>query len=131
MITKIVKMTFDSIREQNYLLFESIRGSHLFGLNTETSDIDTFGIFYCPEDQLLGTGKNYIPIVESDKNDDYWDEIGKFIIELQKSNPNALESIFTPEKWIKYFNPVLKPLWDIRDELITKKCFSSFSGYAK
>ena len=131
MIIKIVKMTFDSIREQNYLLFESVRGSHLFGLNTETSDIDTFGIFYCPEDQLLGTGKNYIPIVESDKNDDYWDEIGKFIIELQKSNPNALESIFTPEKWIKYFNPVLKPLWDIRDELITKKCFSSFSGYAK
>ena len=124
-------MTFDEIREKNYLLFESIRGSHLFGLNTEKSDIDTFGIFYCPQDQLLGTGKNYISIVESDKNDDYWDEIGKFIFELQKSNPNALESLFTPDKWIKYFNPVLQPLWDIRDELITKKCFSSFSGYAK
>lgn len=124
-------MTFDEIREKNYLLFESIRGSHLFGLNTEKSDIDTFGIFYCPQDQLLGTGKNYISIVESDKNDDYWNEIGKFIFELQKSNPNALESLFTPDKWIKYFNPVLQPLWDIRDELITKKCFSSFSGYAK
>ena len=108
-------MNFESIRNSGNLLFESVRGSHLFGLQTEKSDIDTFGIFYCPSELLYGTGKDYVSIVESDKNDDYWDEIGKFIRELGKSNPNALEALFTPDRWIKYFNPVLQPLWDIRD----------------
>ena len=124
-------MNFDEIREQDLLLFESIRGSHLFGLNTENSDLDTFGIFCCPEVQLLGTGRDYISIIESDKNDDYWDEIGKFIRELGKSNPSSLEALFTPECWIKYYNPVLDPLWKIRDSLITKQCFKSFAGYSK
>lgn len=123
-------LTFEEIRKSGNLLFESVRGSHLFGLETETSDIDTFGIFCCESDMLLGTGNNYIPMVQSEKNDDYWDEIGKFVKELCKSNPNALEALFTPEKHVKYFNPVIQPLWDIRDKLITKDCFRSFSGYA-
>ena len=123
-------MNFESIRKNGDLLFESVRGSHLFGLQTPTSDIDTFGIFCCPPELLFGTGKDYVSIVESDKNDDYWDEIGKFVKELEKSNPNALEALFTPDKWVKYFDPSLQPLWDIRDSLITKACFKSFSGYA-
>ena len=123
-------MNFESIRKNGDLLFESVRGSHLFGLSTPTSDIDTFGVFCCPPELLFGTGKDYVSIVESDKNDDYWDEIGKFIRELEKSNPNALEALFTPDKWIKHFDPSLQPLWDIRDSLITKACFKSFSGYA-
>lgn len=123
-------MNFESIRKNGDLLFESVRGSHLFGLATPTSDIDTFGIFCCSPELLFGTGKDYVSIVESDKNDDYWDEIGKFVKELEKSNPNALEALFTPNKWIKHFDPSLQPLWDIRDSLITKACFKSFSGYA-
>ena len=123
-------MNFESIRKNGDLLFESVRGSHLFGLATPTSDIDTFGVFCCPPELLFGTGKDYVSIVESDKNDDYWDEIGKFVKELEKSNPNALEALFTPDKWIKHFDPSLQPLWDIRDSLITKACFKSFSGYA-
>ena len=123
-------LTFEEIRKSGNLLFESVRGSHLFGLETEKSDIDTFGIFCCESDLLLGTGNNYVPMVQSEKNDDYWDEIGKFVKELCKSNPNVLEALFTPEKHIKFFNPVIQPLWNIRDQLITKDCFRSFSGYA-
>lgn len=121
---------FEKIRKDGDLLFESVRGSHLFGLQTEKSDIDTFGIFCCPIIQLFGTGRDYVSMVTSDRNDDYWDEIGKFVRELEKSNPNALEALFTPERWIKHFDPSLQPLWDIRDSLITKACFKSFSGYA-
>jgi predicted nucleotidyltransferase len=130
LIIEMNNLTFEEIRKNNNLLFESIRGSHLFGLDTETSDIDTFGIFCCESDLLLGTGNNYVSMIQSEKNDDYWDEIGKFVKELCKSNPNALEALFTPEKHIKFFNPVIQPLWDIRDQLITKDCFRSFSGYA-
>lgn len=123
-------MNFDIIRKNGDLLFESIRGSHLFGLNTETSDIDTFGVFCGPEDWFLGSGKDMIPMVKSEKSDDYWDELKKYFFELGKSNPEALVSLFTPEKFILHFDPVLQPLWDIRDQLLTKECFKSFSGYA-
>lgn len=123
-------MDFKSIRENGDLLFESIRGSHLFGLNTETSDIDTFGVFCGPEEWLLGSGKDKVAIVKSDKSDDYWDELSKYFFELGKSNPEALVSLFTPKKHILHFDPILQPLWDIKDQLLTKECFKSFSGYA-
>lgn len=123
-------ISFDSIRNNGDLLFESIRGSHLFGLNTEESDVDTFGVFCGPEDWFLGNGKDRVEMVKSEKSDDYWDELGKYFFELGKSNPEALVSLFTPEKFILHFDPVLQPLWDIRDQLLTKECFKSFSGYA-
>lgn len=123
-------MDFDTIRKNGDLLFESIRGSHLFGLNTETSDVDTFGVFCGPEEWFLGSGKDMTSIVKSEKSDDYWDELGKYFFELGKSNPEALVSLFTPEKFILHFDPVLQPLWDIKDQLLTKECFKSFSGYA-
>lgn len=124
-------LSFGEIRKDGRLLFESIRGSHLFGLNTENSDIDTFGIFIGPNKWFLGLGEDRKLIVQSEKNDDYWDEIGKFISELGNSNPEALVSLFTPKEFIKEFNPILTPLWNIRESLITKKCFKSFSGYAR
>ena len=123
--------TFEEIREQGDLLFETIRGSHLFGLNTEDSDIDTFGLFIARPEEMLGTRLRYVPMVNSEKNDDTWDELEKFIIELGKSNPNALEALFTPPKFILHLNPIIQPLLDVRDSLITKQCFKSFRGYAK
>ena len=123
-------LSFEEIRKNGDLLFESVRGSHLFGLNTESSDIDTFGVFIGPIDWFIGSGKNRENMVKSEKSDDYWDELGKYFKELGESNPEALVSLFTPEKHIKYFSPLLKPLWEIRDSLITKKCFKPFAGYA-
>lgn len=123
-------LSFEKIRKNGDLLFESIRGSHLFGLNTETSDIDTFGVFIGPIDWFIGSGKDKQTMIKSEKNDDYWDELGKYFKELGESNPEALVSLFTPEKHIKYFSPLLQPLWDIKDSLITKKCFKPFAGYA-
>lgn len=124
------KLSFDSIRKSGNLLFESIRGSHLFGLNTESSDIDTFGVFIGPKDWFFGLGKDKELIIKSEKSDDYWDELEKYFIELSNSNPEALVSLFTPDKFILYFDPILQPLWDIRNSLITKKCFKPFAGYA-
>ena len=129
-MNKLNYMDFEEIRRKGDLLFESIRGSHLFGLNTETSDIDTFGVFCGPEEWFLGSGKDRKNQVQSEKCDDYWDELGKYFFELGKSNPEALVSLFTPEKHILHFDPILKPLWEIRDQLLTKECFKSFSGYA-
>ena len=123
-------INFDNIRKRKDLLFESIRGSHLYGLNGPDSDIDTFGVWCCPIGWLLGSGKDYASDVRSEKNDDTWYDIGKYIHLLEESNPDAIISLFTPSDKILYFDPVLQPLWDIRDQILSKACFKSFSGYA-
>lgn len=113
------------------ILFKSIRGSHLFGLETEDSDIDTFGLFCCPRNWLYGTGEDYKPYLSDEKQDNYFDELGKFVKELKKSNPEALCALFTPAEKIQQFDQRLKPLWDVRDSLLTKASFRGFRGYAK
>lgn len=118
-------------KRNGVLMFKSVRGSHLFGLNTEKSDIDTFGLFCCPVDWLLGTGVDYLPYVSDEKHDNYFDELGKFFRELKKSNPEALCSLFTPADKIQHFDQRLEPLWEIRQELLTKSAYPSFRGYAK
>lgn len=122
---------FDFLRDNGYLLFEGVRGSKLHGLDTETSDTDTSGIFICPEDWLLGLRSDYVHTVESERSDDYWDELEKTFTKLSKSNPNALETLFIPKELQLYYNPILDPLFSIRDSLITKACFKTFSGYAE
>lgn len=122
--------TFEQIRKDGDLLYESIRGSHLYGLNTEDSDIDTFGLYSASKEEFLGTGLLYAPLVTSEKNDDAWSELSKFIKELSKSNPNALEAIFTPPEYVQHYDPILDELWAYRDKLLTKECFKAFHSYA-
>ncbi len=122
---------FTYLRDNGYLLFEGIRGSRLHGLETEDSDIDTSGIFIAPEEWILGLGLDYKKSVLSEKSDDSWDELGKFVEELSKSNPNAIETLFIPEEFRLSYNPILNPLFEIRDELITKECFNTFYHYAE
>lgn len=118
-------------KEDGIVLFRSIRGSHLFGLNTPDSDLDTFGLFCCPEKWLLGTGVNYCSIISDETHDNYYDELGKFFKELKKSNPEALCSLFTPQEKILYYDSRLDRLWKIKDELLTKAAYPAFRGYAK
>lgn len=45
---------FDTIRNDGRLLYEYIRGSHLYGLNDDNSDVDTSDVIVCIKDELLG-----------------------------------------------------------------------------
>lgn len=124
-------MTYEELKDSNYVLFKSIRGSHLYGLETPESDIDTYSVFCCPQDWLYGMGLRYEKMIGDEKNDNVISELTKYFTELGKSNPDALISLFTPEDKIIYKNPIIQPLFDIRESLLTKQCFKSFRGYAK
>ena len=121
---------FDSIREEKLLLFEYIRGSHAYGLNIETSDVDTSAIYVCPTDALLGIGDDYTDMVSDEKGDTTWYELGKFMSMLAKRNPTVLEALFVDEKFIKYEHPLFSELRKHRQEFVTKDCFNAFIGYA-
>lgn len=124
-------MTYEELQKSGLILFHGIRGSQLYGLQTPKSDIDTYQIFCAPDYWILGTGLWYQPCISDEKNDNTSSELGKYFRELGKSNPDALISLWTPPELILYRSPLLNPLVDMRDSLLTKECFKSFRGYAK
>ena len=122
---------FDIIRSDGRLLYEYIRGSHLYGLNNEDSDIDTSGVFVCTRDELFGCF-GYKPQVTDSRHDNTWFEIGEFIRLLLKSNPTVMESLFVPEdKVLGQIHPLMQMVIDNREQFISKQCFNPFFGYAK
>ena len=123
--------TFDIIRQDGRLLYEYVRGSHLYGLNNEYSDIDTSGVYACTENELFGC-YGYKAQVSDSKHDNTWFEIGELVRLLLKSNPTVLESLFIPaDKIIGKVDQLMQPLLDQRDQFISKQCFNPFFGYAK
>lgn len=122
---------FDSIRNDGRLLYEYIRGSQLYGLNNETSDVDTSGVFVCTRDELFGCF-GYKPQVTDARHDNTWFEIGELIRLLLKSNPTMLEALFVPEdKILGAVHPLMQMVIDQRHQFISKQCFNPFFGYAK
>lgn len=122
---------FETIRNDGRLLYEYIRGSHLYGLNTNNSDVDTGGLFCATPNQLMGLGLDYKQQVSDERNDTTWYEIGRFCNLLLKSNATVLESLFVPEdKMLVKPNALIKPLFDNKEKFITKACFKPFISYA-
>ena len=122
---------FSVIRGQSRLLMEYVRGSHLYGLNVEGSDVDTGGVFMCTRRELLGCC-GYRPQVSDRKNDNTWYEVGELVRLLLKSNPTALESLFVPDgKIIGGVHPIMRLLRDNREAFLTKECFNPFLGYER
>jgi hypothetical protein len=127
-----MKDTFQTITNDNRLLFEYIRGSHLYNLNNEFSDVDTSGVFIAPKSSLIGLGFDYQAQVSDERHDTTWFEIGNFCELILKSNPTVLEALFVPEnKIITPPSDIIMPLFENRDQFITKQCFNPFIGYAK
>lgn len=112
------------------LLYKHIRGSHLFGTNVENSDTDHYGIYMGDLDWFLGLPRTIIQHTSSEKNDDSYDELGKFIGQLEKSNPDCIMSLYVPQKFILTKDPILDPIFEMRDELLTKECLNPFTSYA-
>ncbi len=122
---------FETIRNENRLLFEYVRGSHLYGLANENSDVDTGGIFISDLNSLLGTGIHYQNQVSDTNNDTTWYEIGRLMNLLVKSNPTVLESLFIPKEFILTEpSPILNELFENRDKFLTKECFNALIGYS-
>lgn len=126
-----MKDTFKSIRDDGRLLYEYIRGSHLYNLQTEDSDVDSSGVFITKHENLLGLGLDFQELVADERNDTTWYEIGKFMSMLITSNPSVIESLFVPEdKVLTKPHPALEPLFANRDAFVTKQCFNPFIKYA-
>lgn len=126
------KLTIQDLRDRGWIAYEYVRGSHAYGLNTETSDKDIGGVFICPPEMLMGLRSNYIEQVADETNDTVFYEFGRWIELLLKANPTALESLFIPKHCvIGEVHPMVQHIIDNREKFLSKECFKTLFGYAK
>jgi hypothetical protein len=109
-------------------LYLVIRGSHAYGTNIETSDIDYAGVYIQSHEDILGN--SYKEQVNDDNNDIVIYELRRFLELLSVNNPNILELLNTPEDCVIYKDPIFDLILENRDKFITKQCANSFAGYA-
>lgn len=122
---------FDTITKEGRLLYRYIRGSHLYNLNTSTSDLDEGGVFMCTRDEFFGLHQTPSQ-VSDERHDTTWFEIGELVRLLLKSNPTVMEALWVPNnKIIGNVHPFMQTLIDNREAFISKDCFNPFFGYAK
>lgn len=118
--------------ENKGLAYKFIRGSHLYGTNVETSDVDFGGVYIVDNETLMGLSEYYEPQISDEKHDTTYYELGRWVELLMKANPNALESLFAPDEFIiGDIHPAVQLIRDNRDLFVTKECFNSLYGYGK
>lgn len=144
------KLTLENITIKNHkiydengtyrgeILYEYIRGSHLYHTNLEgvdsngnpLSDEDHGGIYIAPFDNLIDLRFNYQNEIKDASNDKCIWELGRFLELALSSNPSVLEALFVPDDKVIYEHPLMKEIRTHRNEFVTKKCFAPFGGYA-
>lgn len=110
------------------ILFRGIVGSQSYGLATETSDTDYKTIYLQSSEDILSN--NYIPQIDVTKDDVAY-EVRRFLELVSTGNPNVLELLFLPEKCIIDSSKEYEYLRENRNIFLTKKCYGTYSGYAK
>ena len=108
------------------LCFLTISGSHGYGLNTETSDIDLRGVILPSKDEIIGL-KNFKQ-KDDKETDSCLYELNRFIYLAKDNNPNVIELLGMKEYLI--FNDIGERLIDNAKLFLNKRCYKTFNGYA-
>lgn len=112
------------------LILKCIAGSHSYGTNIETSDIDIRGIFIAPKEYYLGFSRNVEQVSSKEPNDTVYYELKKYMQLAANANPNILENLFCRDKDILFITKQGELLRANREKFLSKKCMHTYSGYA-
>ena len=119
-------MTVEELRASGCLLFESISGSRAYNLHGPQSDTDVRGVFILPLEERL----RWEPLsqIASERNDEVYWELDKFLALLAKANPSALELLYSSPECVRVRHPLMDRIASA--SFLTLECQDSFAGYA-
>jgi len=122
-------MNFDSI--ENYIIFEFISGSHLYGLNTLESDVDYRGVCIPPLEILLDPYNSFKQKDSGFKEEDRTIYALKQFMRLcADNNPNIIEFLFVPEKSTVTKLSIWDKIVESKHLFLSKNIKYRFTGYA-
>lgn len=122
-------MNIKELKESNRIIFECIRGSHLYNLNIETSDVDHGGLFKNVNADWLQLNEPSQEISDEKGDTVYW-ELRKYMKLLLTANPTVIEFLFIPKTHILNKTNIYDSLTEYKYDVLTKKCAYSYTGYA-
>lgn len=120
----------DAQELKKYAIYVTKHGSHAYGLNTPTSDLDVKGVFMTTSEYLGGFLYNAEQIEEKTPNDLVIYELRKFFKLAADCNPNIIEVLWTDEQDVIYINEYGKLLRDAAPKFLSQKAKLTFTGYA-
>lgn len=112
-------------------IFLARHGSHAYGTNSPTSDLDVRGVAVAPKAYYLGYLNTFEHAVStSDELDLVVFELQKFINLAAAGNPNTLEVLFTDTSDHLKVTPSGELLLSNREVFLSQKLRHTLSGYA-
>lgn len=134
-VAKLNSEEYDFLRNERTLgdniILLTAGGSHAYGLDVETSDLDIRGIALNSREEILTMNCNDKPFEKRDEEKDVAIYFLKQIINLlTNANPNVLEILGTKEEHLFICTKEGKMLRDNVDIFLSKKAYASFGGYA-
>ena len=111
------------------LMFKHIRGSQMFGTNTPESDVDLFGIFAHSDKDYADLQHPQDEIRVTD--DESYQDFKKYVWLAKTANPTVIETLYCPDDCVQVTSDAFEMFRSQRKLFVTKKCYFSFSGYAK
>lgn len=120
----------DAKELKKYSIYVTKHGSHAYGLNTATSDLDIKGVFMTTPEYQMGFLHKAEQVEEKTPNDLVIYELTKFFKLAADCNPNIIEVLWTATEDILYINEYGKLLRDESQAFLSQKAKLTFSGYA-
>lgn len=129
---KIKSKEYDFLRSNEHLgkniILLTTGGSHSYGTNVETSDLDIRGIAIERPKEIIGLSS--FEQFENKKTDTTIYGLQKVIKLMLNCNPNVIEMLGTKDEHLFICNKYGKLLRDNVNLFLSKKAIHSFGGYA-
>jgi predicted nucleotidyltransferase len=132
-IKKLISSSeYDFLRTNEHLgkniILLTLGGSHAYGTNIETSDVDIRGCALNSKADIL-TNQNFEQFVNEETDTTIY-AFNKLITLLSNVNPNTIEILGCKPEHYLYLSPIGQELLDNKHLFLSKKCVYSFGGYA-
>lgn len=123
---------YDFLRTNEHLgsniIMLGLGGSHAYGTNIETSDVDIRGCALNSKEDILG-GTQFEQFINEETDTTVY-SFNKLINLLSNCNPNVIEMLGLEDWQYLYLSPIGKELINRKDLFISKRCVHTFGGYA-
>lgn len=129
---KVSSDEYSFLRENEHLdsniILLGLGGSHAYGTNIETSDLDIRGIALNKKNEIL-TNDNFDQF-ENNETDTVIYSFNKIVKLLSNCNPNTCEMLgLKPEHYL-YLSPIGKELLDNKEMFLSRRAVNAFAGYS-